>query len=169
MKKNSTYILVIILTIFLGACDGSKKEKESENSSASNQQIEDVQVEKLYFDLDIDSVKTLTQGEVFEVFVSDSMDYKLTVRKIQKTVPGLISVAANIEDRETGLASIIIRDNRASGSFELYKDNKLFQIRYDSLESRHYLEEIDKSNMDILDGSAPINIPSKRDSVLMNQ
>lgn len=139
------------------------KEKESGRSQAAGQSPQ-ISKEKEYVDLgkSISTLNELRQGDVFEITNTRRNEtHKLVIRRVQETLPGLLSISANIETKDTGLATLILRDKeRLLGTLHFYKENTRFRIAFDSAASRHYLTELSPEELDELEGGSPLD-PSK--------
>lgn len=158
MMRDLKFTIPVIILIMLVISCGEEKQENSKDTSQTEEKA-DVQVQE-FIDVDISAMSSLEQGDRVEI-TNEHRDelYNLQVRKVQETMPGVLSISANIEDRETGLAIMTIADEQLSGSFEFYKENLRYQIRYDSVQSRHYLLEIKEDND--MEGSAPLEYPEE--------
>lgn len=157
MRSIKCVIPVLVFAIFFISCKEKKQESPEETSQTEEQAKAEVQE---FIDVDISGMSSAEQGSQLKISNSYREEvYTLHVRKVQATRPGITSISAIIEDRETGLAIITVRDGRLSGSLEFYKENLRYQIRYDSSQSRHYLVEV--TEPDDVEGSAPLEAPKR--------
>ena len=85
------------------------------------------------------------------------MALTLDVRRVQETIPGITTISANIGNKETGLATLLLRDNRLTGMVELYKENKKYRVQYDTAQNASYLQKILPEEMDVLEGAKPLS------------
>ncbi|MTI87365.1 MAG: hypothetical protein FH748_05290 [Balneolaceae bacterium] len=141
---TSLFILMIFLVSGMWACSSEKKEKEKA-------------APKIYVDLSFEEVSALSQGDEFNLSLGDSGVVHLKVRTVRSQIPGTTSIAADVEDKETGLASLILRDNKISGTVNIYSKDYMYYIKHDGDEKGYYLEEVKKEDQDILEGSKPLN------------
>lgn len=156
MKSVTKYVIPILaMTMVIVSC-GEEKKQDQDKRLLQSQSVVDEEV-KEYIQIDVSAVGSAEQGNQIEV-VNNYRDeiYTLMIRKVQEAIPGVISISANIEDRETGLAILTITDEQISGSLEFYNRNLRYQIRYDSTQGSYYLVEIKE---DALEGSEPLDPP----------
>lgn len=167
MKRQSTFYPlwgVLFLAVAFASCGQENKETvpDGEESGAEQAPVEDTQPqlsqEQEYIEVNIDTLRSLKQGDQISMEnTRRSETYNLVIRRVQETMPGLISISANIEDRDNGLATLILRDNdRLSGMLQFYKENQRFQIAYDSAAVQHYLTEVNPEEIDELEGGKPL-------------
>lgn len=167
MMDSKGLITLLIVGLFtITACGEEEKKEEAPQSS----EIVDIKTDSnfIYFDLDVDTLKKIKSGQEYTMTVSDEKEYRLIVRQARQNIPGVYAISANIENKETGLASIIIQDDRATGSIDLYKTNQSYHIRYDSLEASHYLVEIEREVRDSKNGGL-LEEPIDMDSVIIEE
>lgn len=164
MMDSKALITIMIVGFFtIIACGEDEKKEETTQSS----EIVDIKTDSnfTYFDLDVESLKKIKSGQEHTMRVSDEKEYRLIVRQAKQNIPGVYAISANIENKETGLASIIIQNDRATGSIDLYKTNQSYHIKYDSLEASHYLVEIEREVRESRNGGL-MEEPIDMDSVI---
>jgi hypothetical protein len=114
--------------------------------------------EKYYFEMDLEFLSSLKRGDTFEITTTNrEMALTLDVRRVQETIPGITTISANIGNKETGLATLLLRDNRLTGMVELYKENKKYRVQYDTAQNASYLQKILPEEMDVLEGAKPLS------------
>lgn len=154
--------MVLIAGVMLLSC--GKKEREEATPAPAESQIsqeahkDSTSAEKYYFGIDRDFLGSLKQGDTFEIATrNQEMIYKLNVRRVQEAIPGITSISANVEDTNTGLATLLFRDGKLTGVLDIYKGGIKYRVQYDSSESTHFLQEILPEEMDALEGGTPLS------------
>lgn len=151
VRTYSIHALGALLMLFLITSCGNKKQTESQSSEEASQ------ANPIYTDLTMEGVRSVKKGDTLSVSLTDSDErYRLAVRDNKETLPGIQSIRADVEDKETGAASIFIRDGKLSGSIQLYEQNLFYTLKYDSARSAYYLMEIPEDEREELPGSAPL-------------
>lgn len=162
MNRFSKFYPLLVLMVFSAAfisCNREKKDTEDQTQVENNEA--QISQEKEFIEVDVSAFFSLGQGDTLEITnIRRNRTYTLIIRRVQETMPGLLSIAANIDDRDTGLATLVLQDNKLSGSLELYKEKLRYQVAYDSASSKHYLTEINPEDLDILEGGAPLEAPN---------
>ncbi len=161
MKIIPSTFVVLILVLSLFSC--SKKEQKKEGSvekevpPTQSIQEDSLSAEKLYFEADMKALGLLKKGDTFEIKTKDGEKaMTLGVRRVQETIPGITSISANIENKETGLATLLLRDGRLSGMLELYQENTKYRVKYDTVQNAPYLQEMVPDELDVLEGGEPL-------------
>lgn len=162
MKKRILILIALVSVLSLYSC--AKKEQEKQGSVMKEAQpalsapSDTVSAEKYYFETDIKAIGSLKRGDTFEITTRNGeMALTLDVRRVQQTIPGITSISANIGNKETGLATLLLRDGRLTGMAELYKENKNYRIQYNAAQNSSYIQEILPGEMDVLEGGEPPN------------
>ncbi|MEX0608739.1 MAG: hypothetical protein WD016_10320 [Balneolaceae bacterium] len=159
--KTLSLLLTIVIAFCFSACGGSEK-KPSIVPIQNEELIEKHLGDSLsYLDVEASQLSELEQGDEFELKTETGEAYPLIIRRVDEPMPGFKTVTANIEDRETGLATFVIEDNRITGSLNLYKENRQFNILLHDLTGKYYLKEVDETEQDVLEGSEPLNPKSR--------
>lgn len=147
-----TALGALLMFFFITSC-GSKKENESSETTSENV----AQSKPLYTDLTLERVQGLNKGDTLTISLTDSDEvYRLAVQDNKETLPGIQSIRADVEDQETGAASLFIRDGKLSGSMQLYGQNLFYTLKHDSVQSAYYLLAIPEEDRKELPGSAPL-------------
>lgn len=63
---------------------------------------------------------------------------------------------ASIMDPYEGVVTLALEEKRMTGNIDLVSKNRLFYLRYDSLSGLHYLAEIDRTKLDVIEGDDPL-------------
>jgi hypothetical protein len=161
MKEAKTgFYIVVVVVGFLMLTSCGKQEKKSPQTSEEPQEIQaedSLSAKKEFVEVDMSTVSSIKKGESFEIKVqNEDQAFQLQVRRVQESIPGITSISANIGDRDTGLATLLLRNGKLSGILDLYKEGKSYKVGYDSTASAHYIQEILPEDRDELEGSAPL-------------
>ncbi|MDR9417615.1 hypothetical protein [Gracilimonas sp.] len=157
VRTYSFIALGALLMLFLITSCGNKKENETENQTSETTSENVAESNLIYTDLTLERVQGLNKGDTLTVSLTDGDEvYRLAVRDNKETLPGIQSIRADVEDKETGAASIFIRDGKLSGSMQLYGQDLYYTIKYDSVQASYYLMEIPEGEREELPGSAPL-------------
>lgn len=157
-------VLVAGMVTMIG-CGEERKSEEQPQALAENEQMENQPVknsdslstEKEPIEVDMSVVNSIKKGGSFVIRKADGEEvFNLQVRRVQQTIPGITSISANIEDQGPGLASLLLRDGQLTGIMDLYKQKVRYRVGYDSVAGAHYVQEMLKEEMDVIQGSAPL-------------
>lgn len=146
----------------LTACGTGDPKEEVNNSEVPEAEAIEENKPKAYFQLDTQTISSLKKGDSFTFPMSETDSLELRVRQARTMMPGVFSVSADIVNEETGLATLVVKEGRVSGSMDIYDENKLYYVRYDSTGNSYYLEEMDKSDLDTKEGSVPLETPENQ-------
>lgn len=166
-KKKSTFVLGLSLIVGFGAivsCSDSEKKEPQETEQiiqSENPQIgPDLEslsdsANTIGIELDVEALRQASQGDQIIIEQTDGDEsYTLIVRRAQEVMGGLFSIAADINQRENGLASLVIdEEGVVRGTMEFYSDNTSYAVVYSEELDGYYLQELDEV---ILDESAPL-------------
>lgn len=169
-KKKSTLVIGLLLIVGFGAivsCSESEKKESQETEQVvqpENPQIgPDLEslsdsAETIRIELDVEALRQASQGDVIIIKQTDGDEsYTLIVRRAQEVMGDLFSIAADINQRDNGLASLVIdQEGIVRGTMEFYSDNSSYAVVYSEELEGYYLQELDEV---ILDGSAPLEDP----------
>ncbi len=165
MKTPRTHIVAAVCffcLFFVTACGSSEKKSNAESESPETPQSESHSSgPRMYFQVDTEAVAALKKGDSFMLATEDSaLVLQLQIRRVEQSVGDITAITANIENKDTGLATLLFRDQKLTGLLHIYPKNMRYQIRYDSTKAAHYLKELQPEDLDELEGSEPL-IPKK--------
>lgn len=163
IRAISIFSALLGMLLWMGACSQSEKKKEEipeAPAAAPNNHELTQQREFIELEMPVSELTGLKQGDTFQI-TNTSLDttYQLVVRRNQEVIPGSVGLSANMPDRETGFASLVIQGEKLTGSLRFYKQEKRYRIQYDSASSGYYLSEILPEDVDELEGSTPLEGP----------
>lgn len=145
---------MILLSLTIISCGNSERDKAPESVA---------EIEKEIVEIDMDSVSSVKQGETFTIKKANGeREFKLLVNRAHEAIAGIISISAYVEDRETGLAALVLRDGKLAGNIELYKEKLRFRVGYDTTTNQHYIQEQEFVNNE-LPGSEPLDPSSEQE------
>ena len=157
-ESTSVYIaglLIIGLMISCGKTPEQKGAKVSENQPVQSEGS--VATDKYFFEADSAALSALKQGDTYVISVPEQEKaFDLKVQRVQETIPGITSISANIVDRETGLATLMWRDGRLSGTLDLYKENLKYTVQFDTSRKAHFIRELKAEETKELEGGEPL-------------
>ncbi len=148
----------IVVVIFAFACTKSEV-PEKENSSPAPD-VQEEMIAKIFVDIEADQLASPKKGDAISVMVEDGSMYTLYITRIEETMPGIISFSADVENKEVGQATLILRDGKLAGSINMYSDGTSYNVAYDNEVQRHFITLVNPENRDVLPGSEPIRPPS---------
>ncbi|MCH2449297.1 MAG: hypothetical protein MK198_04050 [Gracilimonas sp.] len=162
MKKITPVFITLVLVLSLFCCTKKEQGKEgnvTEEVHPTQSVVPDtLSAEKYYFETNLEFLSSLKRGDTFEITTTNrEMALTLDVRRVQETIPGITTISANIGNKETGLATLLLRDGRLTGMVELYKENKKYRVQYDTTQNASYLQKILPEEMDVLEGAKPLS------------
>ncbi|MEX0846012.1 MAG: hypothetical protein WD022_12065 [Balneolaceae bacterium] len=161
LKTTGTLILIAGLFVFSNSCGNeNQKAQKTSTNDMENSEVYDEAADSssmYYIEIDLSKLEELSQGDKINLSLIDQdKSYTLVVRRAQETMPGILSISANIEDRETGLASLNFREGRLTGMLDFYKENTRYRVSYDPKKNMHFILEVLPSERDEKEGGDPM-------------
>ena len=138
----------------------------AENKVPSQKQDEGatrkIEPQKLFIEIDPNEIVSAKLGEEAIVKLPDGTEYSLVIKRSEEMVQGIISIIADVDDKETGMAIFIVREGKISGKVDMYTADESYTIGHDSTSNRHYIVPIIPGQQDVLEGEEPLTPPKKR-------
>lgn len=106
-----------------------------------------------------DSLAALRQyreGEVITLSLDQDLSISARINRNQAVGEHIRNLTASILDPHEGAVTLSIDRKSMTGNIDLLSENRLFHIRYDSLSGTHYVAEIDRDKLDVIEGSPAI-------------
>ena len=153
MRNSISGALILTLLLFVSCGKAQDEQKPAEPAESV---VSVAEADRIYFDFDISDFEEVAQGDEIMITLDDGTEYTLLIQRSQETIPGMLSIAADIGDKEFGQAALIYRDQTLRGSFDLYVEGVSYQINFDSEQNRYFMSPRDE---DILEGSEPLTPP----------
>lgn len=157
IKRGFIVLLFSAFTVILLGCGGSEKQPQDE-SAAPDENVQKVQVV-----MDLSAMNDLSEGDTLSITKTgpEEKKYNLVVRRVQETIPGIMSISALVADRDTGMASLIYRDGQLSGFMDMYESAVRWQINYDSTKKAYYLTEMAMDDIEEMEGGEALTPPNE--------
>jgi hypothetical protein len=168
---NKLGVLTLILGPFLvlNACGNKSSKPETENRAAASSDKTEMSTEtdvrnevvvdsaRSYIEVNLTELQGAKRGDRIRLhLVGREMSYDLAVQRVQEQVPGIKNISAHIVNKETGLATMNIRDGRLSGILDFYSKDLRYRIGYDSGEDRYFILETKVQSLEEKAGDDPM-------------
>lgn len=157
--KKARFILLITAVLTLSAAC-TKSEATDEKKSTEAPQIAEV-TSKIFVSIDMEEFTEAKKGDEISVSIQDGSVYTLRINRMEETMPGIVSISADIENKETGQAILILRDGKLTGSINMYGDGVSYKLDYDTEAKQHFITLIDPATKDVLKGGEPLKATSE--------
>lgn len=157
------------VSITLAACgnESSKSESEQETLTQSDEAAESAETEvqdeirdestRSDIEIDLSQLNEAKSGDQVELLVpGEEKSYVLIIQRVQEQVPGIKSISAHIDNKETGLATLSLRDGRLSGIIDVFKEGLRYRIGYDSSEDQYFILETEVKSREEKIGEDPM-------------
>lgn len=158
MRSKSAYLLLSLFAIpvLLSGCGNS--EEESSNVAPKPEKS----VQKVPVSLNLSKIAQLSEGDTLTIMSNDTDErFDLVIRRTQETIPGIMSISANVNNQQTGLATLIYREGQLSGFMDMYESKIRWQVNFDSTDNGYYLTEIDPEDIDEMEGGEALSPPNE--------
>lgn len=168
---NKLGVLTSILGLFLvlNACGNKSPKQETENSteatSGKTEMAEKTEVQNQVVDestrtnieISLAELQEAKRGDRIILQINDQeKSYELVVQRVQEQVPGIKNISAHIVNKETGLATLNLRDGRLSGILDIYKEDLRYRIGYDSSQDQYFVLETKVQSLEEKAGDDPM-------------
>lgn len=159
MKNRKWINIQLALVVFVLVLACTKSDKKAQENTGEVISIPEV-ASKIYLDIDSEELTGAAKGGEISVSLQDGSNYTLIINRIEETMPGIVSISADVENKETGQAVLILRDGKLTGSVNMYGLGMNYKLSYDEENARHYIIQIDPENRDVLQGGESIKAPN---------
>ena len=106
----------------------------------------------------LNAVRQFESGRIVEFSLDENLAISARINRNQAMGQRTRNLTASILEPYAGVVTLSIDQDRMTGNIDLVSENRLFHLRYDSLSGLHYLAEIDRSRLDVLEGEDPLEI-----------
>lgn len=106
-----------------------------------------------------EEIKSFDSGQIIHFSLDEDLSISAELNRNQAIGTDIRSLTASILDPYNGVITLSVHTNRLSGNIDLVSENRLFHLRYDSLNQLHYLAEIDRSKLDVQESAEPLETP----------
>lgn len=106
----------------------------------------------------ISTIRNYGQGDVLSFSLGEDLLISAIINRSQAIGERIRNLTATVEEPYDGVVTLSVSDTTITGNIDLVSQNRLFHIRYDSLSGLHYIADIDRSKLDVSDGSDPLEL-----------
>ena len=103
-------------------------------------------------------VSSFTPGTLIHLSLDENLTVTARVNRNQAVGDNTRSVTGSLQSPHTGDITFAVNQNHVTGTVNLYDANRLFYIRYDQESNRHYIAEINRDKLDVMEGSQPLEM-----------
>lgn len=103
----------------------------------------------------LSTIKSFQPGTLIHLSLDENLIVTARINRNQAIGDEITTLTGPLLNPHSGNIILSIDQQKVSGSIDLLIENRLFYIRYDRENSLHYIAEIDRSKLDILEGSEP--------------
>lgn len=168
---NKFGVLTSILGLFLilNACGNKSSKTQSENASEAQSENTEMPAEtevrnqvvdestRTNIEINLAELQDAKRGDRLSLqIVKQEKSYELVVQRVQEQVPGIKNISAHIVNKETGLATLNLRDGRLTGMLDIYKEDLRYRIGYDSSEDQYFILETKVQSVEEKAGEDPM-------------
>lgn len=102
------------------------------------------------------SIRNYSTGDTLDFSLDDDLTISARINRNQAMGERIRNLTATILAPYEGFITLSVNEETMTGNIDLVSENRLFHIRYDSRSGLHYLAEIDRSKLDVQQGSEPL-------------
>ncbi|REL24162.1 hypothetical protein DYD21_19475 [Rhodohalobacter sp. SW132] len=106
----------------------------------------------------LDQIRQYESGRVVELSLDEDLRISARINRNQAMGQRIRNLSATIQEPYEGVITLSVDSTRITGNIDLVSENRLFHLRYDSLSDLHYLAEIDREKLDVMDGDGPLQV-----------
>lgn len=112
---------------------------------------------KEWIEVERAGLKSIQKGDTISIRKMESgEEIKLHVRRVSETVPSIISISANTKSSAIANATLILRNQQLTGIIDVYEERVRYNVAFDSVEGRPYIQKIKMGKEDELEGGEPL-------------
>lgn len=104
----------------------------------------------------ISVMREYEQGRIVQLSLDEDLEISARINRNQAMGERIRNLTASILDPYEGVITLALEEDRMTGNIDLVSENRLFHLRYDSLSGLHYLAEIDREKLDVVEGDDPL-------------
>ncbi|WP_340106929.1 hypothetical protein [Rhodohalobacter sp. 8-1] len=104
----------------------------------------------------LNTIKSYEPGTLIHFSLDENLAITARINRNQPIGDTIRTLTGPILDPYTGNVILSIGEEAVTGSIDLLSENRHFYIRYNRYGGYYYLAEIDRSELDILEGSEPL-------------
>jgi hypothetical protein len=104
----------------------------------------------------ISVMRDYEQGRILQLSLDEDLEISARINRNQAMGERIRNLTASILDPHEGVITLALEEDRMTGNIDLVSENRLFHLRFDSLSGLHYLAEIDREKLDVIEGDDPL-------------
>ncbi len=157
---NIRYLTFCVCSLLVISTGCSQKE-QPEAQATIQEFYESKEADKVsvFVEVDTDALSKLSQGDSLPIELSDGSSYTLQINRIGETMPGIISISAYVNDRDTGQATLILQDGMLNGRVQMFNEKMTYTLGFEEYTNKHFIAPVDPEEKDVIQGSEPLEIP----------
>jgi hypothetical protein len=100
------------------------------------------------------------EGERLHISLDESLTVSIQINRNQAVGDQLRSLSGSLLSPQNGIATFSVNreEDTITGMVDLLDINRLFYLRYDRSAGLHYIMEVDRSKLDTMEGSEPLEM-----------
>lgn len=102
------------------------------------------------------SIRNYSAGSILHFSLDEDLTISARINRNQAIGERIRNLTTTILAPYDGVVTLSVNEETMTGNIDLVSENRLFHVRYDSLSGLHYLAEIDRSKLDVQQGSEPL-------------
>jgi hypothetical protein len=106
----------------------------------------------------LSTIRAYQPGTILHFSLDENLMISARVNRNQSVGEQIKTLTGPLLDPYTGNIMLSVDSTSIYGTIDLLSENRLFYIRYDRVNNLHYLAEIDRSTLDIQEGSQPLEL-----------
>ena len=104
------------------------------------------------------SIKSFAPGTMIYISLDENLTISARVNRNRLIGDTIRSLTGSIQEPHTGNIMLTVDQDTLSGTIDVLSENRLFYLRYNRQNGRHYLAEIDRTKLDIQQSSPPLEM-----------
>lgn len=101
-------------------------------------------------------IRQYQRGNTIEISLNNKLSITARINRNQAVGRQIRNLTATIIEPHRGVLTLSVADNSITGNIDLLSEDRLFHIRFDPVSGLHYLAEINREKLDVIEGSEPL-------------
>ncbi|MGM0460207.1 MAG: hypothetical protein ACQERO_12750 [Bacteroidota bacterium] len=106
----------------------------------------------------ISNIRNYESGKTLNFSLGEDLMISAKINRNQAIGERIRNLTATVKEPYEGVVTLSVNDTTITGNIDLVSQNRLFHIRYDSISGLHYVADIDRSKLDVMQGSDPLEL-----------
>ncbi|MDZ7757211.1 hypothetical protein [Rhodohalobacter sp.] len=106
----------------------------------------------------INSIRSYEPGTEVHISLDENLIVTARINRNQAVGESIRTLTGPLINFHIGHLTLGVDENSITGTIDLLSEDRLFYIRYDRTGGHHYLAEVDRSKLDIQEGSQPLKM-----------